>query len=183
MFCPNCGKELPENSRFCPSCGKECAPGQPGTPPPASTKPASTVTLNTKTLLIIAAAVIVVLLAVVIFQVLHPGQSAEQPGPTQGQEIQTPAPPPDPAEVLIGTWTNKDGVGLRFTSDGTLKLSGFGVTLGGDTFKYEVTGENTLTLTASVGGILSADIEAPYAVIGDTLMIELGGIELTLTRK
>ncbi|MDL2310539.1 zinc-ribbon domain-containing protein, partial [Peptostreptococcaceae bacterium OttesenSCG-928-C18] len=21
MFCPNCGKKIPENSRFCPMCG------------------------------------------------------------------------------------------------------------------------------------------------------------------
>ena len=179
MFCPNCGKELPEGSRFCPSCGKECAPGQPGTLPPAPTKPASTVTLNTKTLLIAAVAVIVVLLAVLI---LRPGQSTEQSqnGPAQ---TAAPTPTPDPAAALVGTWTNKDGVGLRFTSDGTLKLSGFGLTLGGDTFTYEVTGENTLTLTATVGGVLSADIVAPYAIRGNTLVIELSGIELTLTRN
>lgn len=30
MYCPNCGKELPEGSRFCPSCGKECAPANRG---------------------------------------------------------------------------------------------------------------------------------------------------------
>ena len=171
MFCPNCGKELPEGSRFCPSCGKETAP--------APAKPAPTVTLNTKTLLIVAAAVIVVLLAVLI---LRPGQSADQP---QNDITQTaaPTPTPDPAAALVGTWTNKDGVGLRFTSDGILKLSGFGLTLGGDTFTYEVTGENTLTLTATVGGVLSADIDAPYAIWGSTLVIELGGIELTLTRS
>ena len=179
MYCPNCGKELPEGSRFCPSCGKECAPGQPGTPPPAPTKPASTVTLNVKTLLIAAAVVIVVLLAVLI---LRPGQSAEQSqnGPAQ---TAAPTPTPDPAAALVGTWTNKNGVGLRFTSDGTLKLSGFGLSLGGDTFTYEVTGENTLTLTATVGGVLSADIVAPYAIRGNTLVIELSGIELTLTRN
>lgn len=171
MFCPNCGKELPEGSRFCPSCGKEMAP----TP----VKPAPTVTLNTKALLIVAAAVIVVLLAVLI---LRPGQSADQPQNGASQTA-APTPTPDPAAALVGTWTNKDGVGLRFTSDGTLKLSGFGLTLGGDTFTYEVTGENTLTLTATVGGVLSADIDAPYAIWGSTLVIELGGIELTLTRS
>lgn len=58
MFCPSCGKELSEGSHFCPACGKETAPAS------APVKPASTVTLNTKTLLVIAAAVIVVLLAV-----------------------------------------------------------------------------------------------------------------------
>ena len=171
MFCPNCGKELPENSRFCPSCGKETAP--------APVKPAPTVTLNTKTLLIVAAAVIVVLLAVLI---LRPGHSVEQP---QNDIAQTaaPTPTPDPAAALVGTWTNKDGVGLRFTSDGTLKLSGFGLTLGGDTFTYEVTGENILTLTATVGELLSADMEAPYGIVGDTLYIEIGGYDLELTKK
>ena len=176
MYCPNCGKELPEDSRFCPFCGKETAP----TP----AKSAPTVTLNTKALLIVAAAVIVVLLAVLI---LRPGQSAGQPknGPAQGQEVQTPAPTPtpDPAAALVGTWTNKDGVGLRFTSDGILKLSGFGLTLGGDTFTYEVTGENTLTLTAAVGELLSADVVAPYGIVGDTLYIEIGGFDLELTKK
>lgn len=74
-------------------------------------------------------------------------------------------------------------MGLRFTSDGILKLSGFGLTLGGDTFTYEVTGGNTLTLTAAVGGLLSADIEAPYGIVGDTLYIEIGGFDLELTKK
>lgn len=133
-------------------------------------------TLNVKTLLIAAAVVIVVLLAVLI---LRPGQSAEQSqsGPAQ---TAAPTPTPDPAAALVRTWTNKDGVGLRFTSDGTLKLSGFGLSLGGDTFTYEVTGENTLTsLTAAVGGVLSADIVAPYAIRGNTLVIELSGVTNT----
>ena len=176
MYCPNCGKELPEDSRFCPSCGKETAP----TP----AKSAPTVTLNTKALLIVAAAVIVVLLAVLI---LRPGQSAGQlqNGPTQGQEAQTPAPTPtpDPAAALVGTWTNKDGVGLRFTSDGILKLSGFGLTLGGDTFTYEVTGANTLTLTATVGGVLSADMVTPYGIVDGTLYIQIGDYSFELTKE
>lgn len=25
MFCPNCGREIPENSKFCTNCGKKLA--------------------------------------------------------------------------------------------------------------------------------------------------------------
>lgn len=98
-------------------------------------------------------------------------------------EAAEPTPTPDPAAALVGTWTNKDGVGLKFSSDGTVKLSGFGLTLGGDTFTYEVTGENTLTLTATVGGILSADMECPYGILDGTLYIEIAGHDFELTKK
>ncbi len=36
MFCPNCGKKLPDNAQFCDACGSACgagAPVQPSTPP------------------------------------------------------------------------------------------------------------------------------------------------------
>lgn len=170
MYCPNCGKQLAEGSKFCPECGR--ATGE--APPPA--KAAPTVTLNSKTLLIIAGAVIVVLLAVLIFR---PGQS-KAPDPVQTSQSQPEA--PDPVAALVGTWTNADGVGLKFTSGGTVTLSGFGLNLGGDTFSYEVTGENTLTLTAK-GGHVSADIEAPYILNGNTLYIEIGGYDFELTKK
>ena len=98
-------------------------------------------------------------------------------------ETAEPTPTPDPASLLVGTWTNKDGVGLKFTSDGTLKLSGLGFSLGGDTFTYEVTGENSLTLTATAGGILSADMEAPYGIVGNTLYIDIGDYSFELTKK
>ena len=84
--------------------------------------------------------------------------------------------------ALAGTWMNKDGIGLKFTKDGTVKLSGLGLSLGGDTFNYETDGEGTLTLTASVAGV-SAEINAPYTIFGKTLYIELSGLELTLTKK
>lgn len=31
MYCPNCGKEIPDNSRFCPECGKEIEKPNKGT--------------------------------------------------------------------------------------------------------------------------------------------------------
>lgn len=186
MFCPNCGKELPEKGRFCPACGKEVTP--------ALKKTVPQVTLNTKTMLIIAVAVIVILLALLLF---HPGNGKAPAAPpdqaenvttgqlTPGVSIQEPSstPTPDPAAALVGTWTNKDGVGLKFTSDGTLKLSGLGFSLGGDTFTYDVTGENSLTLTATVGGILSADMEAPYGIVGGTLYIQIGDYSFELTKE
>lgn len=171
MYCRNCGKELPEGGKFCPSCGAS----QAASPPAKPAAPA--VTLNSKTLLIVAGVVIVVLLAVLIFR---PGQD-KLPAPDPGQTSQS-QPEPDPAAALVGTWTNKDGVGLKFTKDGTMKLSGMGLSLGGDTFTYEVDGEGSMTLTATVAGV-SADIDAPYSIFGDTLHIELGGVELTLTKK
>lgn len=178
MYCRNCGKELPEGGKFCPSCGA----AQADAPKAASApdKPAAPIiTLDSRTLLVVAGAVIVVLLAVLIFR---PGQS-KTPDPGQTSQVQqAPEPEPDPAAALVGTWTNKDGVGLKFTKDGTMKLSGMGLSLGGDTFTYETDGEGTLTLTASVAGV-SADIDAPYTIFGNTLHIELGGVELTLTKK
>lgn len=178
MYCRNCGKELPEGSKFCPSCGSATAPEQSG---PRSSAPSwGPMQIDPKLLLIAAGVVIVVLLLVVI---LRPGQSkAPVPGDTSQVQQQDPEPEPDPAAALVGTWTNKDGVGLKFTKDGTLKLSGLGLSLGGDTFTYETDGAGTLTLTASVAGV-SADVEAPYTIFGDTLYIELGGVELTLTKK
>lgn len=35
MFCPTCGRELPEGSRFCPGCGKAVGNGASGSAPPA----------------------------------------------------------------------------------------------------------------------------------------------------
>lgn len=67
--------------------------------------------------------------------------------------------------ALVGTWMNKDGIGLKFTKDRTVKLSGLGLSLGGDTFSYETDGKGTLTLTASVAGV-SAEINAPYTIFG-----------------
>lgn len=110
------------------------------------------------------------------------GGKNDTPGPAD-TETAEPTPTPAPAAALVGTWTNKDGVGLRFTSDGTLKLSGFGLTLGGDTFTYEVTGENTLTLTATVGGVLSADVECPYGIYDGTLYIQIGDYSFELTKQ
>ena len=185
MFCPNCGKQIPEDSRFCPACGKEHTPARSGPASPAPAKSAHTITLNAKTLLMIAAAlVIVILLAVLVFR---PRQSAEQ---TRGDSPRsekvhtaapTPSPTPDPAAALVGTWTNRDGVGLTFTSGGSLRLSGFGFSLGGDTFKYEIQDENTLYLTAD--NALGLGFTAPYAIVGDTLYIEISGYALELTKK
>jgi predicted amidophosphoribosyltransferase len=39
MFCPNCGKSNPDDSRFCESCGTNMleAPAAPVAPPPVQT--------------------------------------------------------------------------------------------------------------------------------------------------
>lgn len=178
MYCPNCGKELTVGGRFCPSCGQEITPAP--AVPSSPVKAAATVTLNRRTLLVVAGVVIAAILALVLFVLPMLGSREQAPDqPSSGQS----EPAPDPSEALVGTWSNKDGVGLKFGSDGVLYLSGLGLTLGGDTFSYEVTGENTLTLTATVGGLVSADLDAPYGIVGDTLYIELGGYEFELTKK
>lgn len=131
-------------------------------------------------MLVVAGAVVAALLVLALFVLSMLGsreQDTNQPIPGQTE------PAADPAEALVGTWSNKDGVGLKFGSDGVLYLSGLGLTLGGDTFSYEVTGENALTLTATVGGLVSADLDAPYGIVGDTLYIELGGYEFELTKE
>lgn len=127
----------------------------------------------------ILAAVLALTLA---FSLTSCGGKKDTPAPADTETME-PTPTPDPAAALVGTWTNKDGVGLRFTSDGLLKLSGFGLTLGGDTFTYEVTGENTLTLTATMGGVLSADMVAPYGIVDGTLYIQLGDYSYELTKN
>lgn len=177
MYCPNCGKELPVDGRFCPSCGQEITPAVPPTP----AKAAATVTLNKRTLLVVAGAVVAALLVLALFVLSMLGsreQDTNQPIPRTDRASRRTQP-----EALVGTWSNKDGVGLKFGSDGVLYLSGLGLTLGGDTFSYEVTGENALTLTATVGGLVSADLDAPYGIVGDTLYIELGGYEFELTKE
>ncbi len=117
-----------------------------------------------------------------LFTLTACGSKDAAPGPTD-TETAEPTPTPDPAAALVGTWTNSDGVGLKFTKDGTVKLSGFGFNLGGDTFSYEVTGENTVTLAATVNGLLSVDLDCPYGILDDTLYIEIGDYSFELTKK
>lgn len=123
-----------------------------------------------------------VLALMLVFALSACGGENATTAPTEAETAE-PTPTPDPAAALVGTWTNADGVGLKFTSDGTLKLSGLGFNLGGDTFTYEVTGENSLTLTATVGGFISTDMEAPYGIVGDTLYIDIGDYSFELTKE
>ena len=182
MFCPNCGKELPEGGRFCPTCGRETASGP--VLPPAPARQALSIPLNSKTLLALAGVVIMVLLAALI---LRPGEERTAPPTAGGLGADTPTmtEPLDPTAALVGSWSGRDNVGLRFTEGSTVTLSGFGLDVGGDTFTYSVTGPNTLTLTAQVGGLVSAGFEAPYFLSGDgnTLQIELAGYLVELTRN
>ena len=171
MFCPNCGKELPEESRFCLNCGKETA--RESIP---RSKPALSIPLNSKTMLALAGVVIVALLAILIFRL--GGEQAADPA-ADGSAVTEQM---NPANALVGRWSGRDGVGLHFTKDGTVTLSGFGLDLGGDTFTYEVMGPNTLSLTAQVGGLVSAGFEVPYVLSGNTLQVELAGYLLELTR-
>ena len=95
MYCCNCGKELPEESKFCPSCGSATGPEQSGTRSPApSWEPMQ---IDPKLLLIAAGAVIVVLLLVLIFR---PGQS-KAPVPGDTSQVQQQDPEPDPAAALV----------------------------------------------------------------------------------
>ncbi len=98
------------------------------------------------------------------------------------EETAEPTPTPDPAAALVGTWTNADGVGLKFTDDGKVTLSGFGLSLNTDVFTYAVTGENTLTLTADVGGLVSADTECPYGIVDGVLYIDIGDYSFELKK-
>ena len=117
-----------------------------------------------------------------VFALTACGGKDAAPAPTE-TETAEPTPTPDPAAALVGTWTNKDGVGLKFSADGTVKLSGFGLNLGGDTFRYEVTGENEVTLSAKAGGLVSVELDCPYGILGDTLYIEIGDYSFELTKQ
>lgn len=123
-----------------------------------------------------------VLALTLVFALASCGGKGTDPA-TAETETAEPTPTSDPAVALVGTWTGKDGVGLKFSSDGTVKLSGFGLSLGGDTFTYEVTGENTLTLTATVGGILSADTVCPYGIWDGVLYISIADFDFELTKN
>ncbi len=47
MFCPNCGKQLPENGNFCPNCGtKVAAAQQPAQVPPVQVPPVQVPTVS-----------------------------------------------------------------------------------------------------------------------------------------
>ena len=172
MFCPNCGKELPEESRFCLNCGKETA--RESTP---RSKPALSIPLNSKTMLALAGVVIVALLSILIFRL--GGEQAAADSAADGSAVTEQM---NPANALVGRWSGRDGVGLHFTKEGTVTHSGFGLDLGGDTFTYEVMGPNTLSLTAQVGGLVSAGFEVPYVLSGNTLQVELAGYLVELTR-
>ena len=194
MFCPNCGNQMPEGGRFCPNCGQKRTPDWTPSPPPVRpacqapstppARPAPSISLNANTLLVLAGVVIAVLLAILIFR---PGEDRAAPPAANGLGAagSAAAEPVDPAAALVGSWSGREGVGLRFTQDGTLTLSGFGLDLGGDTFRYAVTGPNTLTLTAQVGGLVNAGFEVPYLLSGDgtRLQIELSGYLVELTKN
>lgn len=172
MFCPNCGKEITGGNRFCGNCGHQISSG----------KPKSSAALNSKRLLIVAVAVIVVLLAVLAILLFRTGEDGENDRrgqdtdePVEEENVKT-----DP-DAIVGTWTNSDGVGLTFTAGGTLRLSGFGLSLGGDTFKYEVQDENTIYITAD--NALGLGFDATYGIVGDTLFIQLAEYSFELTKK
>lgn len=64
-----------------------------------------------------------VLALALLFTLTACGGKDAAPGPTD-TETTEPTPTPDPAAALVGTWTNADGVGLKFTSDGTAPCPG-----------------------------------------------------------
>lgn len=173
MFCPNCGKEITGGNRFCGNCGHQISSG----------KPKSSAALNSKRLLIVAVAVIVVLLAVLAILLFRTGEDGENDrrGQDTDESVEEENAKTDLEDAIVGTWTNSDGVGLTFTAGGTLRLSGFGLSLGGDTFKYEVQDENTIYITAD--NALGLGFDATYGIVGDTLFIQLAEYSFELTKK
>lgn len=170
MYCKKCGKEVPAGVRFCTGCG---APVD----SEAGEKRGAAKGTNLKVPLWAVVAVLVVLVAIFGLRSCSKGEPASDSSvgaaTAEASATPEPTPTPDPAEALVGTWGNKDGIGLKFTSDGKLKLSGLGLELEIDTFTYEVTDENTLTLTATVGGIVSKSFTAPYGIWDDILYIDI----------
>lgn len=91
MFCPNCGKQLPDDSTFCEHCGVKIEPEQPGAAPsapvqnpvqpsaqapvpsgPVQPSPLTEFVKKNKKILGIGAGVLVLLIAVVVFIATRP---------------------------------------------------------------------------------------------------------------
>ncbi len=91
MFCPNCGKQLPDDSTFCEHCGVKIEPEQPGAVPsapvqnpvqplaqapvpsgPVQPSPLTEFVKKNKKILGIGAGVLVLLIAVVVFIATRP---------------------------------------------------------------------------------------------------------------
>ncbi|MBM6675346.1 zinc ribbon domain-containing protein [Olsenella uli] len=63
MFCPTCGRELPEGSRFCPGCGKAVGNGASGSAPPAPRRSKRLLVFGAVAVAAVAIASVVALLA------------------------------------------------------------------------------------------------------------------------
>lgn len=172
MFCKFCGAELPDDARFCPKCGKDNGADA------AAQKPTRSLgTLDMKTLLFAVGVVAVVLLTVLLVRSCGAKDAAPE---RQAEETVE----PEPEAPIVGKWTNADGVGVTFTEDGYMRFTAGNISLGYDKFHYEITGENTLTLTPDVPVLGTAiSYDANYALAGDTLFLGVGDYDFTLVRK
>lgn len=63
MFCPTCGRELPEGSRFCPGCGEAVGDAASGSVPPAPRRSRRPLVLGIVAVAVVALASVVALFA------------------------------------------------------------------------------------------------------------------------
>ena len=157
VFCKFCGAQMPEGAKFCPVCGGSSKPLRP---------------LSTKIVMVAAGVLLVLLVVFVVLAVRSCGAGPE--ARSAGAS----------SAAIVGKWTNADGLGVTFTGDGYLRFTAGSVSLGYDKFLYEITDEDTLTLTPDVpvvGRLIS--YEATYRLSGNTLYLSVGDYEFTLTRQ
>ena len=165
MFCKFCGKEVSNNNRFCSNCGKELNPVA-----KQSTEGRRSSAFLFMPFLIIIGVAIVALLLVILLRL------------PDGTKPEIEVPEPEPVVTIVGDWEAADGIGITFTESGIMRFKSGNLSLGGDTFRYEVKDEDTLFLRGE-DLFWNIGIDIPYMLNEDTLYIAIDDVTIMLTRK
>jgi hypothetical protein len=102
--------------------------------------------------------------------------------PNQEPSRTSPSASPAPEASITGDWVTDEGIGVTFTADGVFRLTNGDLSLGGDSFRYEIKDESTLYLRPE-NSFLGAGIDLPYTLNNDSLYIEIHGVTFSLKKK
>ena len=107
MFCPNCGKEIAENSKFCGECGKPIQDPPLNLNTPAEEKPAvpGSAKSSTKKKGCLGCLGIIILL-VVLAAIFGSSHNSSQPSATNNQGAAAKAEQKKDLELIEHKWTN-----------------------------------------------------------------------------